>query len=382
MGKFIQGVFILPLTAQDFSVDYRLEDELLGSVLTILDNHIDPYLKKGLVTAGCVVRLALDGKRLQMGLVYSYPCQSQYSDTVMTLTKALAKLDAIDEVECEIDFVASITATAVEPINHVKQIIAIASGKGGVGKSTTAVNLALAMAQDGAKVGILDADIYGPSIPLMLGVSSFKPVSPDGKLMTAAESFGITAQSIGFMLTDDQAAAWRGPMAAGALLQLINETMWPELDYLFIDLPPGTGDIQLTLSQKVPVNGAVIVTTPQDIALADAQKGINLFQKVNTPVLGIIENMSFHLCPECGHKDHPFGAHGGNKIAERYQVPLLGELPLQLDLRESMDNGAPLVVAAPDCEVAGIYRDIARKIGASLVNQHISQVSISIEDDE
>lgn len=372
----------MPLTVPDLTVEYHLEATLLDAVLTILERHIDPYLAQGLVSAGCVIKLALDGKRLKMGLVYPYSCQSQYSDTVMSLTKALATLDAIDEVECEIDFVAPTKVTAIPAINNIKQIIAVASGKGGVGKSTTAVNLALAMSQEGAKVGILDADIYGPSIPLMLGVNDFKPTTPDGKLMYAADAYGITAQSIGFLLADDQAAAWRGPMAAGALLQLINETLWPELDYLFIDLPPGTGDIQLTLSQKVPVNGAVVVTTPQDIALADAQKGISLFEKVKVPVLGIIENMSFHLCAECGHKEHVFGAHGGNKISERYQVPLLGELPLQLDLRESMDNGAPLVVSKPDSDVAAIYRDIARKVSASLANQQTSQVSISIEDDE
>lgn len=383
MGKFIKGVYVLPLTAQDFTVEYRLADELLEAVLTILDNHIDPYLHKGLVTAGCVIKLALDGKRLQMGLLYPYPCQSQYSDTLMTLTKALTHIDQIDEVECEIGFIApNVSSSAIKPIGNIKQIIAIASGKGGVGKSTTAVNVALAMAQEGAKVGILDADIYGPSIPLMLGLTAFKPMSPDGKLMTAAESFGITAQSIGFMLADDQAAAWRGPMAAGALLQLINETAWPDLDYLFIDMPPGTGDIQLTLSQKVPLNGAIVVTTPQDIALSDAQKGISLFQKVNIPVLGIIENMSFHICHECGHKEYVFGQLGGNKIAQRYDVPLLGALPLQLNLRESMDNGTPLVVAEPDSDVAAIYRNIAREIGAALVNQQASQVSISIEDDE
>ncbi|BDM64690.1 iron-sulfur cluster carrier protein [Shewanella sp. NFH-SH190041] len=366
------------------TVDFRLEASLLGPVLAILDAHIDPYLGQGLVTANCVRKLALDGKRLQLGLVYAYPCQSQYRDTVMTLTKALAQLDAIDEVECEIDFQpAQAQHSAVAPIANVKQVVAVASGKGGVGKSTTAVNLALAMSQEGAKVGILDADIYGPSIPLMFGLTQFRPTSPDGKTMTAAEAYGVAAQSIGFMLTDDQAAVWRGPMAAGALIQLLSETAWPELDYLFIDMPPGTGDIQLTLSQKVPVSGAVIVTTPQDIALADAQKGITMFQKVNIPVLGIVENMSYHICPECGHKDHPFGTHGGSKIAERYQVPLLGSMPLQLDLRESMDNGAPLVVAQPDSDVAGIYREIARKVGAQLVLQHNQpQVSISVEDDE
>ncbi|BAJ02549.1 ATP-binding protein, Mrp/Nbp35 family [Shewanella violacea DSS12] len=308
------------------SQNYRLSDDLLGPVLAILDAYRDPYLALGLVSAGCIRTLDLDGKCLRLGLIYPYPCLTQHHDTVIALTKQLTLLDAIDEVECEIDFkLAQISAIpSVEPLPNVKQVIAIASGKGGVGKSTTAVNLALALAGEGAQVGILDADIYGPSIPLMLGVSEFKPESPDGKMMTAAKAHGIAAQSIGFMLGQEEAAVWRGPMVAGALTQLINETLWPELDYLIIDMPPGTGDIQLTLSQKVPVTGAIIVTTPQDIALADAKKGINMFQKVNIPVLGIVENMSFHICSECGHKEHPFGSHGGSKMAERYHVPLLG----------------------------------------------------------
>ncbi|ACA86262.1 MULTISPECIES: iron-sulfur cluster carrier protein ApbC [Shewanella] len=367
------------------SQDYRLSDELLGPVLAILDAYQDPYLAQGLVSAGCVSKLSIDGKRLQLGLCYPYPCMTQYRDTVMAITKKLAVLDAIDEVECEIDFQpASISAiSTVEPIPNVKQVIAVASGKGGVGKSTTSVNLALALAAEGAKVGILDADIYGPSIPLMLGVSDFRPVSADGKMMSAATAHGISAQSIGFMLADDEAAVWRGPMAAGALAQLLNETLWPELDYLVIDMPPGTGDIQLTLSQKVPVTGAVVVTTPQDIALADAKKGISMFQKVNIPVLGIVENMSFHMCSECGHKEHPFGSHGGSKMAQRYQVPLLGELPLKLNIREDVDNGKPTVVADPDSEVAALYREIARKVGAQLALTKVqSTVSISISDDE
>ncbi|MBR9727837.1 iron-sulfur cluster carrier protein ApbC [Shewanella intestini] len=365
--------------------DYQLSDELLPQVLSILDNYQDPYLLKGLVTAGCVSKLAIEGKRLQLGLVYPYPCMTQYRDTVMAVTNKLAVLDAIDEVECEIDFQPHTYSaiTSVPPIPNVKQVIAVASGKGGVGKSTTAVNLALALKAEGAEVGVLDADIYGPSIPLMLGIENFRPQSPDGKMMTAASAHGIAAQSIGFMLADDEAAVWRGPMAAGALAQLLNETQWPELDYLVIDMPPGTGDIQLTLSQKFPVSGAVIVTTPQDIALADAKKGISMFNKVSIPVMGIIENMSFHLCPECGHKEHPFGTHGGSKIAEKYNVPLLGALPLNIAIRESMDVGAPCVVSEPDSEVADIYRSIARKLGAELALQQVqSSVSISISDDE
>ncbi|ABM00254.1 iron-sulfur cluster carrier protein ApbC [Shewanella amazonensis] len=365
--------------------NYRLEEPLKSAVLSVLEAHVEPLLGKGLVSAGMVQKLALNGRRLELGLVYPYPCQTTYKDTVMTLTKALAKLDVIDEVECEIDLQVPANAgnTNAAPIPNVKNVIAVASGKGGVGKSTTAVNLALALAAEGASVGILDADIYGPSVPLMLGVPDFKPVSPDGKMMTAANAHGIAAQSIGFILDDEQAAVWRGPMAAGALVQLVNETSWPELDYLVVDMPPGTGDIQLTLSQKVPVSGAVVVTTPQDIATLDAKKGISLFNKVNIPVIGIVENMSFHLCPSCGHKEHPFGTLGGSKIAERYHVPLLGALPLNIAIREGMDAGNPSVVAEPSGEIAAIYREIARKVGASLAKTGPQTgVSISISDDE
>ncbi|MCH1923693.1 iron-sulfur cluster carrier protein ApbC [Shewanella sp. C32] len=366
--------------------DFRLDDALLAKVLAVLNAYQDPYLKQGLVDAGMVNKLALEGQRLQLGLVYPYPCQSQYRDTVMAITNALvAACSEIEEVEAEIDLqIKSYSALGnIPPIPNVKQVIAVASGKGGVGKSTTSVNLALALAAEGATVGILDADIYGPSIPMMLGVEGFRPLSPDGKHMTCANAHGISAQSIGFILGEDQAAVWRGPMAAGTLVQLVNETLWQDLDYLVVDLPPGTGDIQLTLSQKVPVSGAVIVTTPQDVALADAQKGVTMFQKVNIPVLGVVENMSFYLCPECGHKDHPFGSHGGQRIADRYGVPLLGALPLNIQIRENMDNGTPSVVAEPEGEVAGIYRDLARKVAAGLALQQVSPVvSIAISDDE
>ncbi|RYV01288.1 iron-sulfur cluster carrier protein ApbC [Shewanella sp. OPT22] len=266
-------------------------------------------------------------------------------------------------------------------LSNVKNIIAIASGKGGVGKSTTSVNVALAMSKLGYKVGILDADIYGPSIPLMLGLETFKPEAIGEKKMTAASAHGITAQSIGFLIDSGNAAVWRGPMAAGALSQLMNETAWPELDYLFVDLPPGTGDIQLTLSQKVPLTGAVIVTTPQDIALADARKGINMFEKVNVPILGLIENMSFHTCSSCGNKEYIFGTDGGRKTAEKYQVPFLGALPLNVEIREAMDLGKPPLVAAPDTEISLLYSGIAEKIANFVDDQTTDSVSISFTDE-
>lgn len=243
----------------------------------------------------------------------------------------------------------------------IKNIIAVASGKGGVGKSTTTVNLALALSLEGARVGILDADIYGPNQPQMLGAKE-KPESKDGKTLQPVIAHGIQSMSIGYLIDIDTPMVWRGPMATGALQQLLNDTQWDNLDYLLIDLPPGTGDIQLTLSQKIPLTGAIIVTTPQDIALLDARKAIAMFQKVNVPVLGIVENMSVHVCSQCGHAEHIFGAEGGEKIAKQYNVDFLGSLPLDIKIREQVDNGKPTVVAEPESNIAKIYRDIAQKV--------------------
>jgi len=247
----------------------------------------------------------------------------------------------------------------------VKNIIAVASGKGGVGKSTTAVNLALALAAEGAKVGILDADIYGPSQPQMLGITG-RPETADGKSMEPMERYGIQAMSIGFLIDTDTPMVWRGPMVTGALEQLLRETNWRELDYLVVDLPPGTGDIQLTLSQKVPVTGAIIVTTPQDIALLDARKGLKMFEKVGVPIIGIVENMSTHICSKCGHEEHIFGAGGGEQMCKDYNVDLLGALPLDIRIREQADSGMPTVVAEPDGQIASIYRQIARRTAVKL----------------
>jgi ATP-binding protein involved in chromosome partitioning len=252
-------------------------------------------------------------------------------------------------------------------INGVKNVIAVASGKGGVGKSTTAVNLALALAAEGARVGILDADIYGPSQPQMLGITS-RPESADGKSMEPLERYGIQAMSIGFLVDIDTPMVWRGPMVTGALEQLLRETRWQDLDYLIIDLPPGTGDIQLTLSQKVPVTGAVIVTTPQDIALLDARKGLKMFEKVGIPILGIVENMSTHICSNCGHEEHIFGAGGGAAMCKDYNVELLGSLPLDIRIREQTDGGMPTVVAEPDSQISATYKQIARTTAIKIAN--------------
>jgi len=246
-------------------------------------------------------------------------------------------------------------------IGRIKQVILIASGKGGVGKSTTAVNLAISLAQEGAKTGLLDADIYGPSVPTMLGLYGEKATSPDNKHLLPQQKFGIFMQSIGFLVDPDAASVWRGPMASQALLQLINETQWPELDYLVVDMPPGTGDIQLTLAQKLPVSGAIVVTTPQDVALADAKKGISMFHQVNIPLLGLVENMSYYQCSSCGHVDDIFGSNGGVELAQRYQVPVLGQLPLLKAIREHSDNGRPIALEDSE-QCAEIYRKIARQV--------------------
>jgi ATP-binding protein involved in chromosome partitioning len=253
----------------------------------------------------------------------------------------------------------------VKHIENIKNIIAVASGKGGVGKSTTAVNLALALSAEGAKVGILDADIYGPSQPRMLGVSG-KPESKDGKSLEPMNSYHLQAMSIGFLVDEETPMIWRGPMVTQALQQLLNDTNWDDLDYLVVDLPPGTGDTQLTLAQQVPVSGAVIVTTPQDIALLDARKGFKMFEKVEVPVLGIVENMSIHICSECGHEEHIFGEGGGQRMSDQYNVDFLGALPLDIRIREETDSGKPTVVAEPDSRISQIYREIARRTAAKL----------------
>lgn len=336
-----------------------------------IENHlrqfIDPHHGVDLVTAKSVKSIVIDGANVTVKLELGYPAKS-YIDTLKSdvgqYLKTLAGVENVS-VEVSVKIVSHAVQQALKPNPHIKNMIAVASGKGGVGKSTTAVNLALALAAEGANVGILDADIYGPSIPTMLGLSGL-PDSEDKKTMMPKVAYGIQTMSIGYLVPEDQAMIWRGPMVTNALQQLLRDTNWKDLDYLIIDLPPGTGDIQLTLAQQIPVSGAVIVTTPQDIALIDAQRGLGMFAKVNVPVLGIVENMSIHICSNCGHEEAIFGTGGGAVMAESNKVDFLGALPLDMAIRMNADSGKPTVVADPDSRAAHIYRQIARTTAAKL----------------
>lgn len=333
----------------------------------ILASIIDPYVELDLVASKAVKDISLDNDQASVKIVLGYPAQG-YLDTLAAQVKsAIEDIDGI--ASCDVDVSFKVVEHKVQKnldlIPGVKNIIAVASGKGGVGKSTTTVNLALALAAEGASVGILDADIYGPSQPRMLGISG-QPDSPDGKSLEPLINYGVQAMSIGFLVAEDTPMIWRGPMVTQALEQLLKDTNWNALDYLIIDLPPGTGDTQLTLAQKVPVSGAVIVTTPQDIALLDARKGLKMFDKVEVPVLGVVENMSLHICSECGHEEPIFGEGGGMRMAEEEEVDFLGALPLDKRIREETDSGKPTVIAEPDARISQIYREIARKAAGKL----------------
>ncbi len=336
-----------------------------------LKSYSDPYLEKDLVSAKAVKDIQIDGDKVKVIVEYGFPVNG-YRDEVSSKLKALVEqVEGVAGVEIEIDtrIVSHAAQKGVKHIKGVKNIIAVASGKGGVGKSTTSVNLALALAAEGATVGLLDADIYGPSQPRMLGVHDKKPDSPDGHTLEPIINHDIQSMSIGYLIDEDTPMIWRGPMVTQALEQLLNDTNWREVDYLVIDLPPGTGDTQLTLAQKVPVSGSVIVTTPQDIALLDARKAYKMFEKVEVPVLGVVENMSIHICSNCGHEEHIFGEGGGQSMAKEYDVNFLGALPLDITIREETDSGKPTVAADPDGRIAQIYRDIARRVGAKLASQ-------------
>jgi ATP-binding protein involved in chromosome partitioning len=330
----------------------------------------DPNMGKDIVAANEIRSIDIDGDKVSIQVNLGYPCATWIPALEQEIKDKVSGLAGVASVEVSSTIEVSSHAVQknLKPIKGIKNIIAVASGKGGVGKSTTAVNLALALAAEGANVGVLDADIYGPSVPRMLGISG-QPDSEDGKSLKPMKNHGVQAMSIGFLVEEDTAMIWRGPMVTQALEQLLNDTQWEDLDYLVIDLPPGTGDVQLTLAQRIPVSGAVVVTTPQDIATLDAVKGLKMFEKVEVPVLGIIENMSIHICSQCGHEEHIFGEGGGRRMAETHNTDFLGALPLEKNIREQADGGKPTVVAEPESRPAEIYREIARKTTASLAAQ-------------
>jgi len=335
-----------------------------------LKGVVDPNTQKDLVAGRSARNVRVEGGEVAVDVELGYPARSQIEPIRRQVVAALRAVAGVTNVSANVyqKIVAHSVQRGVKTLPGVKNIIAVASGKGGVGKSTTAVNLALALAAEGASVGMLDADIYGPSQPTMLGITG-RPESRDGKTLEPMEGHGIQASSIGFMIDLDTPMVWRGPMVTQALEQLLRDTNWRALDYLVIDMPPGTGDIHLTLAQKIPVTGAVIVTTPQDIALLDARKGLKMFEKVGVPILGIVENMAMHVCSNCGHVEHIFGQGGGERMSKEYDVEYLGGLPLDIKIREQADSGKPTVVADPDGPVAAIYRQIARRVAVKIAEK-------------
>ncbi len=341
-----------------------------AALLEQLQTVLDPNTGRDFVSTKQLKNLRVEGGDVSFEIELGYPGKSQAAPLRKALIAAARTLPAVENVSVVVSWkiIAHSVQRGVPLLPRVKNIVAIASGKGGVGKSTTAANLALALAAEGASVGILDADIYGPSQPMMMGLKG-RPESADGKTMDPLVNHGVQVMSIGFLVEDDQAMIWRGPMATQALDQLLRQTNWGDLDYLLVDMPPGTGDIALTLSQRVPLTGVVIVTTPQDIALLDAKKGLKMFEKVGVPVLGIVENMAVYHCPNCGHSEHIFGADGGKRMAAEYGVDYLGALPLTMKIREQADSGTPSVVAEPEGDVAALYMSVARAVAIKIAQK-------------
>ena len=337
------------------------------TLMDALKSVVDPNTGRDFVSSKSIKNLTITEGDVAFDVELGYPAKSQIPGFRKALIAAAKGVPGVDNVSVNVTMkiIPHSVQRGIQLLPNVKNIVAVASGKGGVGKSTTAVNLALALAAEGASVGVLDADIYGPSIPMMMGVEG-RPESDDGKTMDPLENYGVQVMSIGFLVAQDEAMIWRGPMATQALEQLLRQTNWRDLDYLIVDMPPGTGDIQLTLSQRVPMTGAVIVTTPQDIALLDAKKGIKMFEKVGVPILGIVENMAVHVCSNCGHVEHIFGSDGGKNMAAEYKMDYLGALPLNMQIRLQADSGKPTVVADPDGDVAVIYKAVARQVALSI----------------
>lgn len=335
-----------------------------------LSQVIDPNTQKDFITTKSVKNIQIQDADISLDIELAYPAKSQLTLIRELVSNALQALPGVAQVHVAVSvkIVAHAVQRGIKLMPNVKNIIAVASGKGGVGKSTTAVNLALALAAEGAAVGILDADIYGPSQPMMMGIQG-RPETLDGKTMEPLENHGLQVSSIGFMIDPDEPMVWRGPIVTQALQQLLQQTNWRDLDYLIVDMPPGTGDVQLTLSQKVPVTGAVIVTTPQDIALLDARKGLKMFEKVDIPIIGIVENMSTHICSNCGHAESIFGEGGGQKMCADFGLDFLGGLPLTMSIRQQADSGQPTVVADPDGPIAAIYKDIARRVAVKVADK-------------
>ena len=340
------------------------------ALLEQLKTVVDPNTGRDFVSTRQLKNLKVDGDSVSFDVELGYPANSQIDALRQALIAAARRVPGVANVSANVSvkIVAHTVQRGLKVLPNVKNIVAVSSGKGGVGKSTVAVNLALALAAEGASVGMLDADIYGPSQPTMLGIAG-KPDSIDGKTMEPLVGHGIQASSIGFLIDPDQPMVWRGPMVTQALQQLLTQTNWKDLDYLIVDMPPGTGDVALTLSQQVPVTGAVIVTTPQDIALIDARKGFRMFEKVGVPIVGLVENMAIHVCSNCGHAEHIFGAGGAQKMAADFGTEVIGSLPLDIRIREQADSGRPTVVAEPDSEIAATYRAIARKVAVRVAEK-------------
>lgn len=352
-----------------------------AAIEAALSQYIDPHLNLDPVSAGCLREVDIQGGKVSVRLQLGYAAGLFKSGWAQMLQMALENLEGVERAQVQVDCVieAHKAQDQVSALANVKNVIAVASGKGGVGKSTTAANLALALAREGAKVGILDADIYGPSQGIMFGIpEGTRPEVKDQKWFVPLKAHGVEVMSMAFLTDDNTPMVWRGPMVSGALIQLITQTAWNDLDYLVVDMPPGTGDIQLTLAQKVPVAGAVIVTTPQDLALLDAKKGVEMFRKVNIPVLGVVENMAVHICSNCGHAEHLFGEGGGEKLAAQFGVDLLASLPLSMAIRMQSDGGKPTTVADPESQIAMIYQEVARSVGARIAQSGIQQAMPSI----
>ncbi|WP_233134185.1 iron-sulfur cluster carrier protein ApbC [Aggregatibacter actinomycetemcomitans] len=346
----------------------NLTEQQKKRIVRLFKDFQHPTLQKDLISLNTLKKAEKGGNTLRIELTIPFAWNTAFADLKNALTAPLKQAADTENVKWQLNYqIATLKRANNHPaVKGVKNIIAVSSGKGGVGKSTISVNLAIALHLQGARVGILDADIYGPSIPHMLGAPHQHPTSPDNKHITPIQAHGLYANSIGFLMDEDNATIWRGPMASSALSQLLQETLWPDLDYLVIDMPPGTGDIQLTLSQQIPVTGAVVVTTPQDIALLDAVKGITMFERVSVPVLGIVENMSIYICSNCGHQEAIFGTGGAERIADKYNIKVLGQQPLHIRLRQDLDRGEPTVIAAPDSEIAHSFLQLAEKVASEL----------------